>query len=163
MSALSICFNFKRTINNGFLVMLTRQRAHKCWKRRSHGSDNLVFKQIPGAFGVVKLGGCVEVGQHAHSPHQDWGQEKCDLKYEMIYMWTKTKIVIFWSRDRWPTRTETQTEMGIRGSQSQPNSSPLSLVRGPSWKGLVDRATIASLVLQVSPWAENQEDPHLQR
>ena len=112
----------------------------------SYGSGNLVFRQIPGALGVVKLSGCVEVGQHAHSPHQDWGQEKCDLKYEMISMWTKTKIVIFWRRDRWPTRTETQTEMGIRGSQSQPNSSPLSLVRGPSLTGLVDSATISSLV-----------------
>ena len=53
--------------------------------------------------------------------------------------------------------------MGIRGSQSQPNSSPLSLVRGPSLTGLVDSATIASLVLQISPWAENQANPHLQR
>ena len=40
-------------------------------KRRSHGSDNLDFRQIPGALGVVKLGGGVEVGQHAHTPHQD--------------------------------------------------------------------------------------------
>ena len=70
---------------------------------------------------------------------------------------------MFWRRDRWPTRTETQTEMGIRGSQSQPNSSPLSLVRGPSLTGLVDSAIIASLVLQISPWAENQANPHLQR
>ena len=37
----------------------------------SYVSGNLVFRQIPGALGVVKLSGCVEVGQHAHSPHQD--------------------------------------------------------------------------------------------
>ena len=36
------------------------------------------------------------------------------------------------SRLRKPTKTEAQTEMGISGSQSHPNSSPVASFRAPS-------------------------------